>query len=286
MFIISIGFGGLSYAQPKIPKENIPSDISSNVRKQIERLYSTESKERVEGAYYLGKMGAKAVPAIPFLIAILQDDAVVQKATLFSFPFYEWHSPAGEAARALSKIGKPSVKPLIAAFKDKDENVRMNVAWALGKIGDKQAIEPLITALKDENSGVRWWVADALGNISDIRAVQPLIVVLKEDNDDIVRQAAARALGNIGDSATVESLIAALKDKKSEVKEEAIKALGKIGDIRAIEPLITFLEDETYIFRQKLASRTLKKITGQRFGENPIRWREWWEKNKQNFKKN
>ncbi len=56
----------LSYAQPKISKENIPSNIPSDLRGLIERLYSSDPVERGRVAYILGQWGSKAVPAILF----------------------------------------------------------------------------------------------------------------------------------------------------------------------------------------------------------------------------
>lgn len=44
-------------------------------------------------------------------------------------------------------------------------------------------------------------------------------------------------------------------------------------------PLITTLKDEHPGVRE-MAGWALKKITGRRLGENPIKWQEWWEQNK------
>lgn len=59
-------------------------------------------------------------------------------------------------------IEKKDVDGLIKALKD--ENVRMRVAEALGKIG-KQAVEPLINAHKDEYSDVWSFVKKTLEKI-------------------------------------------------------------------------------------------------------------------------
>ena len=62
-----------------------------------------------------------------------------------------------------TSIGKPAVKPLIAALNDRDPLVRRNAAEALGKIEDFLAVEPLIDALRDRDPLVRRHVAKALG---------------------------------------------------------------------------------------------------------------------------
>lgn len=146
--------GGLK--GPMIPKNNIPVDIDAGVKMEIERLYSSSSSKRENGAHNLGIIGKEAAPAVPFLIDML---------------------------------------------KDKDEDVRVNVAIALGKIGNPRAVEPLIIALKDED--VRFSSALALGDIKDPRAVEPLIVALNKKEEEVLRRSAAEALGNIKDLSAV-----------------------------------------------------------------------------------
>jgi hypothetical protein len=70
------------------------------------------------------------------------------------------------AAKALVKIGKPAVKPLIETLKDKDNPVRRAVIEALGEIGDKKAIKPLIEALKDNDRYVRRSAAKVLKKVT------------------------------------------------------------------------------------------------------------------------
>ena len=67
-------------------------------------------------------------------------------------------------------IGKPAVEPLLAALRDKDEDVRKNAALALGYIKDPRAVEPLLAALKDKDKEVRGIAALSLGEIKDPRA--------------------------------------------------------------------------------------------------------------------
>lgn len=125
----------IGYAQPNIPKEDIPSNIPYNVRKEIEGLYSSDSTERGYAAQQLGKMATLAVPAIPFLIEILGDSVAFVR---------------GGAAEALGKIGKPAVEPLIAALKDKDRRVREKAVWALVEItGENLGQDPI--------KWQRWW---------------------------------------------------------------------------------------------------------------------------------
>jgi len=202
---------GLGYAQPKIPKDKILSNIPPEVREQVEKLYSQSSAERTEAIEKLGGMGEKAAPAIPFLIAMLADagDSTLLVGIGASGEIFEWKLvafspstgkqdiPIGQkAAVALSKMGKAAVMPLTVALKDKDFVVRFNAVEALANIKDNRAVEPLIATLKDEYPPVRFNAAVALGNIKDLSAIIPTEALLK-DNDYAVQQAAVEALKSI-----------------------------------------------------------------------------------------
>jgi len=269
-----MGIGLTGYAQPGIAKENIPSNISAHVRKQIERLYSLAPVERADAAVHLGQMGEQAVPAIPFLVGLLGDTTqLVGQAGGAAT------SPGVEAARALVRIGKPVVEPLVAALEDENSYVQGYAAWTLGEIGDPRAVEPLIAALKDKDPFVSERAAWALGEIKDRRAVEPLIAALNHEQW-LVRTTAAEAVGKIGDRRAVEPLIVAMMDEEALVRLHAVMALGEIRDPRVVEPLIAALKDENGNVRRN-AAEALGKITGKEFGEDPDRWHEWWEKNRE-----
>jgi len=72
----------------------------------------------------------------------------------------------------------------------------VELAWALGRIGDTQAVHPLIDMLRDEDGYVRWHAAEVLGMIGDAQVVHPLIDLLR-DEDQYVREKAAAAIRTI-----------------------------------------------------------------------------------------
>ncbi|NIM89598.1 MAG: hypothetical protein GTO17_01465 [Candidatus Aminicenantes bacterium] len=182
-------------------------------------------------------------------------------------------------ADALVKIGKPAVKPLIAALEDKNREVQKNAARALGEIKDRRAVKPLIAVLDEEDRVFRKIVVEALGRIKDPRAVETLIFILgsKDENED-TRWEAAAALGRMKDSRAVETLINALKDKSKDIRAVTAAALGEIKDTQAVEPLIKALRDRDESVRRN-AAVALKKITGEDFGEDYREWKKWWKKN-------
>jgi HEAT repeat protein len=236
----------------------------------IAALQDEDRSMRWRAAEALGEIGG--AQAVEPLIAALQDedrsmrwraaealDDVSQRLDEFE-PIWESSEPETKAAYWVAKkewnkcvkIGTPAVKPLIAALKDKDENVRKQAAYALGKIGDAQAVEPLSAALEDNDARVRRGAAEALRKIGDAQAVEPLIAALK-DNDARVRKNAAEALGELGGAQAVEPLIAALKDKDANVRWQVAYALGEIGGAQAVEPLIAALKDKVGSVRWRAA---------------------------------
>ncbi len=98
-----------------------------------------------------------------------------------------------DATEALVELGKPAVPQLVAALKDKDENIRKQAVIALGRLQDQDAIDPLIEMLKDKDWFVRLTAAAALEKIGDERgreAIKPLL----QDSDMVVRMRVERIL--------------------------------------------------------------------------------------------
>jgi len=152
---------------------------------------------------------------------------------------------------------KKDVEGLIKALNyERDHDVRMGAAEALGEIGDKRAVEPLIQALKAD-SYLQARAAWALGEIGDKRAVKPLIPALQGELDTEVTLYATQTLIKIGEPA-VKPLIQALKRKDSDVRARAAEALGEIGDKRAVGPLIQALKADSYL--QARAAEALVQI--------------------------
>ncbi|MHC1604814.1 MAG: HEAT repeat domain-containing protein [Candidatus Methanofastidiosia archaeon] len=166
----------------------------------------------------------------------------VQRSTT-RVPFM-WSSIRWEAGRALKKIGKPAIEPLIRALEDEDQYVREGAAWVLGEIGDEKTVESLIPALSDEKWEVRNKAAEALRKIPNERAVEPLGQALSDEKWE-VREKVIEALCNIGRPA-VKLLIRALKNKDSYVSKKATEALGEIGDLKTAEEVINTIFDRAY----------------------------------------
>ncbi|ALA57610.1 HEAT repeat domain-containing protein [Nitrospira moscoviensis] len=98
-----------------------------------------------------------------------------------------------DAINALVELGEPAVPRLIAALKDKDENVRKSAVLALGRIKNNEAIDPLIEMLSDKDWFTRLTAAAALESIGDERGREAIKPLLK-DPDMVVKMRVERIL--------------------------------------------------------------------------------------------
>ena len=115
-------------------------------------------------------------------------------------------------------------------------------------------------------------------------AAVPFLIELLNDKDSKVTRAARSALEDIGKPA-VEPLIALLKNKSTVNRTTPASILGKIKDPRAIEALILLLKDENNHYVRNTTLKSLKKITEEDFGEDEVKWRAWWDENKEKLLK-
>jgi len=219
--LVFLGAGWESLAQPPIPKEKIPKEISGDVRELIEKLYSPDPWVRKAGASRLGKKGEQAASAVPFLIGTLSDNTIAGFTT-----------PGKEAAEALVKIGDPAVEGLIGIFGDTGVpgGVRKTAASILWQIKDPQAVDPLILGLADRDAGVRT-AAAALGGLKDARAVGPLVAALKDHPSPVVIDALVR----IGDRKAADPIVPFATGNDPQVRIAALHALIRLKDPRAAE---------------------------------------------------
>jgi HEAT repeat protein len=235
--------------------------LQFEIEKQKDRLSSAEIEDRRDA---VSRLGALHHPdASRAAVAALKDSAAIVRATATGVVFY---LPSEESAAALL--------PLLS---DKDEFVRQETAYALGKTGSRMAAGSLADLLaKEKKDGVRGAIVVALGDIGDETSVVPLAQVLrpelsvaaskkrsKKKENPLVLRAAAHSLGQIGSRAGVPALLAALQDQEAEsdVRREAATSLGLIGD-RAVLPALTGLlsADDPYLSRAAFeASRRISQ---------------------------
>jgi HEAT repeat protein len=238
--------------------------LQFEIEKQARRMSSAETEERRDAVTRLGSMhhpaaSRAALPALHDSVAIVRATAASAILSL----------PPGESAGYLI--------PLLA---DKDEFVRREVAFALGRTHNQSAVQPLVERLNsDKKDSVRGAAAVALGELKDASATLSLAEILspgfgtttsasgkksKKGKDLFLLRATAHSLGQIGSSAGLPALVAALQDEKmaDDVRRECAYALGQIGDAAAI-PALRSVEAARDPYLAEAAHQAIRKIERQ-----------------------
>ncbi len=228
------------------------------IENQRERLASSDVEERRDALMRLGNLHTAEASraAVPYL----SDPSPLIRVT---------------AAKAvLSLDPNESVSVLLPLLKDRDEFVRREAAYSLGRTRSRSATAALSERLlSDKEDGVRAAAAVALGNIADEAAVVSLAGALapelaargnskrKREQNVFVLRAAAVALGQIGSRAGTPALVAVLADEKldGDVRREAARSLGMIGD-PAAAPALRAASTAADPFLSEIAYEALRKL--------------------------
>ena len=144
-------------------------------------------------------------------------------------------------------------------------------------MGDLYGPASLLPLLRDGALAHRAAAATALGLLADSTATPVLLEVLAATANFELKRAIITALGRIGDDRATPMLTRSLLTAFDiGLRERAAEALGLIGDEAAIDGLIEALASDAAPVRQQ-ASRSLRRITGESWGDDSDAWRRWWE---------
>jgi len=176
-------------------------------------------------------------------------------------------------AEVIVRFGQAATGAVLGLLSDQDHPaVRVWAARILGSIGDLAAVEPLVNRLRDRQEQLRVAAADALGAFKDRRALQPLTQVMLRDPAPQVRAHAAAAVGQIAGDQAASVLIAAFSDPDFATRLRAIEAFESmhLTDTSALERA---LNDSNAEVRKRAAvalDRTghLERIVGQLASED------------------
>ncbi|HKQ70094.1 MAG TPA: HEAT repeat domain-containing protein, partial [Polyangiaceae bacterium] len=153
-------------------------------------------------------------------------------------------------AWTLGKRGDTAGVPLLIRFiRDKEPRLRASAAGALGKIASTAAVDALLEAAQDRDPKARAAVVNALGKIAtgDERAKKALELRL-HDPDAFVRNRAAIAIARVA-GAKAASVICASETVPLIDDAAFVTALGLIGTDETLAPALTALMDPTRLSR-------------------------------------
>jgi serine/threonine-protein kinase len=228
----------------------------------VEKLKSTISEVRDEGARELVAAGRESVP---YLITIIKDERTN----------YQSRASACKVLGGLKT--REAVMALIDALQDRSFAVRNTAMQMLIDIDDNRIGREAARLLRDNREYVRVNAIFLIDERRDTAAVSAVREALRRDTSYSVRATAARALGRMKDRDALYLLIEKATDDESLfVREEAVTALRELGDKKAIPALIKVLREEFPSIRKK-ALYGLEDITEKHFGDDADAWEGWYE---------
>jgi len=170
-----------------------------------------------------------------------------------------------------------AVNALIPLLSDKNPDIRLMSAQALGKIGDakaapaiKDALSVSVEEMKNEPSLKEPYhqgqynrliseLVKSLGELKDKSSEEKIEELLKSDNKSI-KIAAASTLGKLGNKSGLSEAMKLCNDKDDTVRMQAVESLGNIGDASAMPVLKKIFNTETNNHIKESARGALYKL--------------------------
>lgn len=275
--------GLLEDQSPKVRRTVAGRLGEASVEPLIKALHDDDAGVRAAAAQSLGKVkDPRAAAPLMELVRTWKDLKPKEPNEDNASPSMMPLKAVWAAVDALGFIGDPSPAGLLLDIL-RDEHADLELKYcavkALGRLKDERIPDVLIRTLKSTDVFLRRNAAAALGYTKEPWACGPLIEALK-DEDQYVRAISASSLGMIGDHSAIGPLIEALEDKDARVRSKAVLSLGYLMDPLAVEPLIRLLGAAQRQV-QPDAGWGLNMITMAGIGDDPQKWREWWQENKE-----
>jgi HEAT repeat protein len=204
------------------------------------------------------------------------------------------------AIKATAKLGKENVINLLnVVLENRDADLRLAAAAALGDTGSSKAVIPLLHTLHDTDVNICRAALKSVGKINDASAVPILLSFLTDreigsfvfetlldlgekgipgmilglsHRDTTIRQSSSRLLGWLKKDSAVSSLVGALSDPNPQVRQSAVAALTEIGATDEAELIRPLKRDEDELVRLT-AKQALLKPTDSIGSENSLRSR-------------
>lgn len=198
--------------------ESEPEDIqkwkaNNNTAKLIKTLDDGRQFMRLDAIDALKEL--QAADAIDALGALLDDyDVVVVHKSI----------------EALAAINDPAAeKYMLRAIAMDTDPARLVSARSLGNLKSTRGVDPLIVALDDEYENVAVEAAVSLGKIGEAKAL-PALGKSSSRGSVRLRGASVASIRQIGGSESIELLFAVMGDESTKVRNEAIAGLVEQGE--------------------------------------------------------
>lgn len=186
-------------------------------------------------------------------------------------------APAWAVIQALPRLCKGLEAPLVAVLKSEEHAQRHAVAaFCLGKMKTPEAKDLLYEKIWVSEGQVVHYCFLAFTEYGE--EVTGELSELAHHPNAYVRWQAVWTLGQIGGPVALAALGGIMNDPKADIatRAEAATVLGAVGGRDNVPSLISALGQGNAV--SAAAGHALRAITGQRFGNNPGQWQQWYDK--------
>lgn len=203
----------LALAKIEVKTERVIMELTRSLREE-------EHKEvQLALMQALGSIGPQAESAVPVLVSRLREkDLELRLAAL-------------DALAEFKEAAKSAIPILVKLLGDTESELSNAASNTLSRIG-KPSVDPLLAALSSKDKSVRKYAARSLGHLEpDAKVILPALLTLFDDEEPEVCVAALQAVANYGPVAAsvIPKLEEMIKDEsKKEISEQAKLTLEKV----------------------------------------------------------
>ncbi|NGO43402.1 HEAT repeat domain-containing protein [Streptomyces ureilyticus] len=206
-------------------------------------------------AAMLGKVSGRARSALVRLYELrgAADEAVARLGSRSA-------ARRGRAAHVLGQLShRPAALAVCRLLDDRDRDVRLAAARALGRTGDPVAVPHLLRSLRGARTVPPNVVTAALTSLG--RDAWPAVAAGLRDPEPLVRAVAIEALGMTGAISRAAEVARALReDADIEVRIRAARALGRLGMPDGLPPLLAAIRPGRPVAQRIVAAGALGSL--------------------------
>lgn len=166
------------------------------------------------------------------------------------------------AAELLGLLRRPEARDdLVRLLEDRDPEVRLVAARALGELGDVSAAAALLRSLTRSRTVPLRVVARSLARLGP--STGPTLIEGLRSSTPMTRSVCAEILGLLGVTAAQAALVAVLDgDEDDDVRIRAARALGRVGLPSSLAPLVRATDRDEPPALRAVAARALGDLGG------------------------
>ncbi|MEZ0325719.1 MAG: HEAT repeat domain-containing protein [Fimbriimonas sp.] len=136
------------------------------------------------------------------------------------------------AVAFLVEAGPPAIPPLLPMLGNKDKDVRLAAADALGKLRAKQALSKLVALYNGSTGDEQYGYLAAIAGVGDPSSETLLTSALNDEALPAPQRAqAALGLGRIGSESAIDLLWRYAASENHQIEQSSITALQVVGDL-------------------------------------------------------